>query len=114
MIVYLTVNKALSTLGIDKASQMFGIGQGIVSIIEDSVYSSQIYLFPEFLLLAYFIYLIFERYIGWGSFKLLVSSVLTSSLLYFMPSPSSQYIFVLSIVVIGLTLTIGNKSIPKT
>jgi hypothetical protein len=89
VIVYLTVTKALSTLGIDKASQMFGINQGTISVLEDRVYSSDMYQFPEFLLLAYFIYLVFERYFGWGSFKLLVSSVLTSSLLYFMPNQSS-------------------------
>jgi fluoride ion exporter CrcB/FEX len=65
----------------------------MVPLFEANAYASFVNLFPEWLLLSYFIYLVLERYVSWNEFKMMIISGLLGALIFIIPSPWPQFIF---------------------
>lgn len=110
LVYLLTIHKFWSSFGINKINEILGFQTSMVPLFESNAYASTVNLFPEWLLLSYFIYLVLERYVSWSNVKMTIISGLAGAIIYVVPSPWPQFIFQLFIIIMGIILSMSIKS----
>ena len=93
LVYFLTINKFWNSFGLNFINEILGFETNMVPFFEANVYTSFINLFPEWLLLSYFIYLVLERYVNWSGLKMIIISGLSGAIMFVIPLPWPQFIF---------------------
>lgn len=93
LVYFLTINRFWNSFGLNFINEILGFETNMVPFFEANVYTSFINLFPEWLLLSYFIYLVLERYVNWSGLKMIIISGLLGAIMFVIPLPWPQFIF---------------------